>query len=214
MRVSRSAPPADAKAKGVAYFTVPGADLRMFRCEDQDATLSTRGCADRWTRAQETAGADSLSGCARCPIGAVHAGKPAVTFSPSYGSSRCPRCGYGYRLIGDRVCVSCYNREGELKRARNTRGNRPRFLPALITLPVHLAIDGRLAPRLEVRAAVEHVAKVKTGRNRRKRPTYAEHARGGTLEASMQILRRQRGLVDLVAVVEVPDVALQQELAL
>ncbi len=63
-----------------------------------------------------------------CPIGAAHAG---VTIAPTADAVQamshiCPRCDQpAQRLINDRNCVSCYNRELEVRRGRNAKGGRP-----------------------------------------------------------------------------------------
>lgn len=122
--------------------------LKFFRCEPHRATLTTKGCASRWREAQDRdpvqvrqlpareqqaarakAGCESRAGldvCRSCPIGAAHAGARHVQYSRIYGASICPRCMKGAtRMIGGRVCVSCYNRARELAAGRNARGNAP-----------------------------------------------------------------------------------------
>lgn len=214
--------PADAKADGVEYFTIPGADLRMFRCEVHGANLSTRGCATRHLAAQtERRRSDpdspSTSDCARCPIGAAHAGRPVVHFSRDFASDRCPRCGTGTtRMIGDRVCVGCYNRELEVRKGVNGRGNRPKHLAPVVTLQACVTIDGALRPLEPRTIAAAHTARVRVGREKAKagklgRPIYAEVERGGAAELVMQTLRQARGVVDFHPITERPPVALQRE---
>jgi hypothetical protein len=159
--------PAVVDAPGVAYTAsdyAPG--LRLFQCEPYRATLSTKACADRWRIAEDastpSAGRgrrDALSNyqredlvaryrhCRGCPLGAAHAGRQIVRYSAWYGRGICPRCGQGAtRIIGNRRCVSCYNRERELKAGRNARGNIPVELleRPLRTIEVLVDVDGEV----------------------------------------------------------------------
>jgi hypothetical protein len=87
----------------------------------------------------------SLDTCRSCAIGAAHAGGTHVAYSRIFGASICPRCRKGAtRMIGGRVCVSCYNRGRELAKGRNGRGNRPVELMARApaTLEIRIAING------------------------------------------------------------------------
>lgn len=78
---------------------------------------------------------DLLSGCRSCPIGAAHAGQVFVHHSWLFGMALCPRCRTGaLRMIGDRICIGCYNREREYLRGRNGRGNLP---TKLMLRPLH-----------------------------------------------------------------------------
>ncbi len=73
--------------------------------------------------------AEQFAKCRGCAIGAAHAGEAAVSYSVLYGSRHiCPRCGRGTgrRLIGGSRCISCYNRELEVRRGRNAKGTAPR----------------------------------------------------------------------------------------
>lgn len=200
----------NAHAEGVTYFTIAGADLRMFRCEPQAATLSTRGCAGRWSAAQARKGVADGNPCSRCPIGAAHAGQRPVTYSRDFASDRCPRCDQGTtRMINDRVCVSCYNREREVRAGANGRGNRPRELAGLGHIPVRIAVDGVIR-RPELRtAAVRHIAQVKIGRHKGRhgkpgKPIYEPVQRGGVAEAAAQSLRITKGCIDLLPIALVP----------
>jgi hypothetical protein len=119
-------------------------------------------------------------------------------------------------MIGGRVCISCYNRELELRRGRNTRGNRPTNLPPVVEVPIRYAVDGASVaePRMTP-VAVVHATRVRTGnKDKRGKPIYEPepHVRGGTIEAAWQVLRVRRGLVDFLPMGLIPDVARQQEL--
>lgn len=141
-------PPGPAReAAGVTYAedsSAPG--LKFFRCGPQRATLSMKGCASRWREAQLAKGeaAERLAGCRGCAIGAAHAGYTPVRYSPYFGATICPRCGRGTtRMIGGRHCVSCYNRQREMRSGKNARGNKPVELlqNPLRTIEFRLAVD-------------------------------------------------------------------------
>lgn len=120
---------AGVEAEGVDYTTSDAAPgLKLFRCEPHRATLSMVGCGKRWREAQEATGAkaEEWHACRSCAIGAAHAGEDPVIYSWLFGAAICPRCRKGTtRMIGGRVCVGCRNREYELARGTNARGNVP-----------------------------------------------------------------------------------------
>lgn len=161
-------------APGVVYAADAAAPaLKFFRCEPLRATMSQRGCGERWRLAQVAAGelAERFGDCRSCPIGAAHAGGEFVRHSPLFGAAICPRCRRGTtRMIQDRVCVGCRNREYEIRDGRNARGNPPsdRVL--------------RMGPRpVEMIVVVDGVA-------RTMRPLAAD-----LLEPMIQTLRTTRG---------------------
>jgi hypothetical protein len=208
------------RAAGVTYSTDPSSDLRLFRCEPQEMTLSTRGCADRFEKAQPTDRVVPLASrgednpCRSCPVGAAHAGRDLVHFAREFGSMRCPRCTFGtMRMIGNRLCVSCSNRENEVIKGENGRGNLPKRLPGLVRLPLRISINGgRPAPLVSI-VAIAHIAKVKVGRDKRNKPAYIDVPRGGVSEAIMQTLRTTRGMVDFQMHTTRPPIAAQGQFA-
>jgi len=133
---------ADQRAAGVEYSGIDGALGLFFHCQPYRAKLSTTACASRWRSSQWARGeaADQFARCRGCPVGAQHAGQKHFHRSKIYGNARCPRCGSGStRMIGNRLCISCSNREWEVRRGRNAKGSRP-----TISLPerrVGLIID-------------------------------------------------------------------------
>lgn len=123
--------------------------LRLFQCETWRARLTTTACSARWREAQVAVRekAEDLAKCRRCALGANHAGYPPVGYSDYYQVKICPRCGRGNtRIIGNRRCPSCYNRERELRIGRNARGNTPVELMErpLVSVEVIVSVDGRL----------------------------------------------------------------------
>lgn len=111
-------------------FQIDGFPKTMFRCNVLKATMSVDACAANWRRAP-TLKADQITGthqCRDCPIGATHAGEHHVFRSPIFGSSLCPRCRRGgARMVGDRLCISDYNRQLEFRKQRNGKGTVPQF---------------------------------------------------------------------------------------
>lgn len=149
------APFAPMEAPGVVYASDTAAPaLKMFRCEPYRANLTMKGCGQRWREAQVATGeaADRVQACRGCSIGALHAGFRPIRYSAWFGVQICPRCGTGgLRMIGNRRCVSCYNRERELREGRNARGNAP---VELMQRPLHqvefrLTVDGEPRTRRE-----------------------------------------------------------------
>lgn len=136
-------PPRD--APGIVYTTTLAAPgLRLFTCDAYRASLSDRACAARWAKAHDARGeqAWSMAACRTCSVGAVHAGRGAVRYSKHYRAEVCVRCGRGgARIIGGRICVSCYNRQREMKVGKNARGNRPVELLQSPLHPVELIVD-------------------------------------------------------------------------
>jgi hypothetical protein len=88
----------------------------------------TARAGDHWRLAQRAMGceADRFEKCRDCRIGAAHAGERHIHRSAIFDMAICPRCRRGgARMIGGRLCVSCYNREREFKIGKNAKGTRP-----------------------------------------------------------------------------------------
>jgi len=159
------------KSPGIQYSTVPGCARSFFRCAPYQATISTDACAGRFGVAQ-TARDEALEAvlhCRTCIVGAAHSGRTVTRFAALYGSLICPRCGKGTtRMIGGRRCVSCYNREREVRAGRDARGNPPIGLRAPRGVTIQAVIDG--APRIiaghvvDTTELVAHVLRTTAGR--------------------------------------------------
>lgn len=110
----------------IAIDSVPG--KRYFRCDAYRATISDDACATNFRRAQRTS-ADEwgfMGRCRDCRIGARHAGEALVHRSPLFGLTICPRTRrWAARMIGDRIGVSAFNRQAEVKRGYNAKGTKP-----------------------------------------------------------------------------------------
>ena len=151
-------------AAGVRYTSVPGCPQKLFRCEPYAATLSAKACASRFRIAEVAKGQalEPFLHCNTCVVGAAHANRAVTFFSKLYGSNICPRCGAGgVRIVGNRRCVSCYNREREVRIGRNGRGHKPIGLKPIYTIPVRCVVDGKVfdhatmgVDRVEVMAQV------------------------------------------------------------
>lgn len=95
--------------------------IELFRCETQRLDLTKASCANFHLRRHTVA-------CARCPIGAHHAGRRAPAETATRNECvRCQRQDGARRLIHGRICVSCFNRQGEVIRGYDRKGNVPRL---------------------------------------------------------------------------------------
>lgn len=139
--------------EAVDYFTFEGAPGRYFRCE-RYGVMRDEACARAWMAAPEASRGGRLAGCVGCEIGRRHAGMPApekVHAAPSLVCVRCRRSsadgkggGFGsvgrVRFVRGLICVSCFNREREVIKGRDAKGNRP----GLVLLPLEVAtVDGQ-----------------------------------------------------------------------
>lgn len=111
--------------------------MELFDCEKLSARLTKNSCAER-----------HLSGnfltCKDCELGALHAGKAIQAEIPKYLCLRCRRT--ASRLIRGALCPSCDNRDRELKRGRNARGNKPvRLKPLHVGTVGYISTDGNIA---------------------------------------------------------------------
>lgn len=111
---------------GVRYFEVEagGQSLRLFRCDTHRADLTPSSCASRFKSAQELSKHDvsALSRCRYCPTGAAHADE-RLAYKPPRDCVRCGR--HAYKLVRGLLCLSCYNRQLEVVKGRDRRGNPP-----------------------------------------------------------------------------------------
>lgn len=115
------------------YQTMPGVPGRYFQCQPYRALLSVDACASRWRSRDERSVL-----CRECRIGAVHAGERPTLAAPA---TCCARCGRSdLRLIGVRICVSCYNRDRESRIGRNAKGSTP--IHARLCRPSDVSVRG------------------------------------------------------------------------
>jgi hypothetical protein len=117
------------------------AELKMFRCDKQNMTLSMLGCAKLWLSTVELRPHpwEGRFNCIACPIGAANAGRPVVATAQSAELLRtvCPRCRQrSARIIQNRLCISCYNRDREVRFGKNAKGSTPTLMLAPIAIAV------------------------------------------------------------------------------
>jgi len=121
--------------------------LVMMKCDRNGATLTTRGCAAMFRSAAETKPEpwQSKFACRGCPIGAVNAGVAVAVANDTAAMDEarrcCPRCDrLAPRLINGHLCITCYNRQLDVVRGFNRRGNRPGLADRLH--PVTMMVRG------------------------------------------------------------------------
>ena len=134
----------------IDYVTiVPG--LKHFECTRQHATISSRTCAARHSDALANREDERLDICRKCPVGAAHLAEQLPVVDPGAAGStdpdevtistptlrvsgqscfdnpkRCLRCGVvASRVVGKKLCPSCWNRQAEFVRGRNAKGRVP-----------------------------------------------------------------------------------------
>lgn len=120
-----------------------------FLCPRQPGALvlSPTACATLWQRGR-TAQCDSAAWlCRGCPLGAQHAGVAVAPTPVPTPGQWCVRCGRAdLRLIAvSGLCVSCYNREREVRRGRDRRGHAPATVTRVV--PITVLVDGRSVER-------------------------------------------------------------------
>lgn len=100
-------------------------EMPLFLCPRHPGglRLTENGCANGWRRAKKLRGGC----CLGCAIGARHAGAAVEASRPAAAADRlCGRClGLARRLVYGRICVSCANRDYELRKGKNAKGRAP-----------------------------------------------------------------------------------------
>jgi len=108
--------------------------MNLFECPRLSGHLRITefGCANNWKRARREHAdrGHALYECRGCSIGAGHAGEPTEMDAAALDGV-CVRCNrHSTRLLkGHAICVSCYNREREVRIGKDRRGRRPKSLP-------------------------------------------------------------------------------------
>lgn len=127
----------------------------LFTCPRQpgDLRLSSAACAQLFARGKRAESWDPVRRCQGCPIGAAHAGE-SVPEAPAPPRHACLRCGKtGLRLVRrGQLCVSCLNRELELRSGKFRRKRPPAGLtlyPAVMQLPDGDVVGFAVASRRE-----------------------------------------------------------------
>jgi hypothetical protein len=137
----------------VEYFALDAAPgIKVFRCDKLRATLTVHGCAQNYrTALTRTEQAERLHGCRNCAVGGLHTGQKPVRLSQFYGQNICCRCtSPASRIINSRLCVSCQNREYEIVKGRNAKGQPPVKLQPLHPRRISVSVEGLVSEfRLE-----------------------------------------------------------------
>ena len=100
-------------------------EISLVECPPYRMQLTSERCAGNWesVAGQPLHKLERLHHCSGCRLGAERAGKAMV---PTPLPRFCCRCmKLSTRLIGRRLCPSCYNRERELRLGINARGTQP-----------------------------------------------------------------------------------------
>jgi hypothetical protein len=108
--------------------------MDLFECPGLagNVKLTAYGCANNWHRARKEHAdkGHALYACRGCPIGAANAGEPEQHDSVAL-EGVCVRCHRpSTRLLKEKsICVSCWNREREVRIGKDRRGHVPKSLP-------------------------------------------------------------------------------------
>jgi hypothetical protein len=140
------------------YFKVDGFEGKFFACQ-RYGTMSPASCAKNYAAAPESVRTSGrLEGCIGCVVGQQHAhpaAPPQQLQSLQALTYRqvCVRCRRGSevglgrkRLVRDHtICVSCYNRESEVRKGRNAKGARPKKWSKLLhDVQIGCVTDGQM----------------------------------------------------------------------
>ncbi|MHB0822899.1 hypothetical protein F1645_16155 (plasmid) [Novacetimonas hansenii] len=112
--------------------------MELVECPTRQLKLTEAGCAALWksTRIRPPQAWEGRQACRGCALGAMRAGvAPEKAATPPMRVARiCVRCHkQAERVIQNRLCISCYNREGEARRGRDRNGHRPVLADQLYT---------------------------------------------------------------------------------
>ena len=126
----------------VIYFKRDDYDGQLFECERRDAVLSPNSCAVMWSNANGSKSCPiNLTKCHNCPVGAHHSG--CDVSGSSQQLNLCARCNRpSVRMVRDRICISCANREYEVLRGVNARGCFPSKHPPLHKISIRYRYGG------------------------------------------------------------------------
>ena len=132
------------------YFSIDGAPGRYFSCPAGMGTLSDKACGDSYKLSwlPESIACSRRFKCRDCNVGRVHAGEAVKKSSQFFSKVFCCRCERSAnRLIHGSVCISCYNRERELKIGKNARGTVPIGLKPLYPVTLLIADETTVSVR-------------------------------------------------------------------
>jgi hypothetical protein len=110
----------------VDYLDVPQVCGKYFHCPAYHATLSTEVCAKRYRMVNQSR--ENYYLCEGCPIGAKHAGgriRGTQRLQVSFICSRCHQSSWRAAVKHRSLCITCWNREREVRIGQNRKGCRP-----------------------------------------------------------------------------------------
>lgn len=130
----------------IEYFEIPELPGRkFFACTRLRAKLQVTACEERWKRANDKPPGEIYDPCKNCQLGARHAGVDNASLSPLCGMAICARCHRGTtRLVNKHLCISCYNREREVRVGRNSRGTKPVKHPPIAKIKTRVKAGGEI----------------------------------------------------------------------
>jgi hypothetical protein len=130
------------------YFELPEIPGKpMFRCDSMRASIQVASCSSNWLSANAKGEPpERLFNCHRCPVGAMHAGRPQTAVGAFKGTHTCARCQRtDLRLIRAQICIGCYNREREYIKGANAKGKFPTQHPTLAARTIRFLSDQAIA---------------------------------------------------------------------
>ena len=120
------------------YFIDSG--IELFRCEKYQATMTRKSCAANWSGVvgKQMRQLERCHHCLGCETGAIHAGR---AHTPKPLTRICCRClRSASRLVDNRICISCYNREREWRAGVNARGTAPIHARKIYIIPLEIEV--------------------------------------------------------------------------
>jgi hypothetical protein len=125
----------------------------LVTCDRRPLRLTEAACARFWLSSNPVSPPvwEGRVACHGCPAGAARAGGTVDPFQAIRERLHpvCPRCRKAAsRIINDRLCVSCYNRDAEVRRGYNRKGQPPVRTIARLTHARIVVVENGLASAL------------------------------------------------------------------
>lgn len=149
----------------VEYFAENGI-TNLFNCPSGLGKMSATFCGQLHCKANTKAHISEhrYKSCRFCLVGQLHSGKrQKASGSRLYASLLCSRClRVSNRLVGGKVCVSCYNRFRENVAGLNAKGNPLKLVRKYHSVSLLLVKENTVTLRevSEVMSTVEGVVSV------------------------------------------------------
>lgn len=124
-------------------------EIQLFTCPRHPGELriTLNACAELWRRWNTVTHVDKTSHCQGCALGAKHAQAPLPLQARLALRPTCACCGRSdLRYVPSRaLCISCYNRQREILRGRDRRGNA--LVGRALAPLVRIVLSGRVVSR-------------------------------------------------------------------